>query len=112
MTEFEVNFKVNGKSLKLKLQQSEVELYNKLINNDDYSKQYIKLLVKNRLFILDGGQEILEISRIIENKEQLIFLNNLDHSIQGQLLTGHNKENESTRSQFESEEHVDKSCVS
>ncbi|XP_011858505.1 PREDICTED: uncharacterized protein LOC105556053 [Vollenhovia emeryi] len=113
MGEFEVNFKVNDKLLTIKLQPSEVGLYNKLTNDDIYSKQYIELLIKKGLFILDGdqGHEIREICRIIENKEQLIFhsnlLRNLDHN--DQLLTEQNKENDGTHSKFESE-HVDKSC--
>lgn len=113
----EVKFKVNNKLIKLELQASEIKLYNKLINDDVYSKQYIELLVKNGLLKFDKeNQEIVEIFRIIENKENLIFhtnLVNLDHNDQGQLLTMHNEENEGTHSKFGSEEYVtkiDRSC--
>ncbi|XP_011688377.1 PREDICTED: uncharacterized protein LOC105450290 [Wasmannia auropunctata] len=103
----EVKFKVNNKLITLELQA----------NNDIYSKQYIELLVKNGLLKFDKeNQEIVEIFRIIENKENLIFHTNfvnLDHNDRGQLLTVHNEENEGTHSKFESEEYVtkiDRSC--
>ncbi|TGZ49118.1 Uncharacterized protein DBV15_12607, partial [Temnothorax longispinosus] len=82
-------FKVNNDVLKLELLSSEEELYNKLMNDDTYSVQYIKLLIKNGFFILNGKNEIQEIFRVIGNEEQLIFHANI---YSGQLSD--NKENE------------------
>ncbi|XP_025154754.1 uncharacterized protein LOC112588587 isoform X3 [Harpegnathos saltator] len=75
--ELSISFKVNNDMLSLKLLSSETELYNKIMNDDTYSIQYIKLVIKNGLCVLHGNQKIEEISRVIEDEEQLIFHANI-----------------------------------
>ncbi|XP_025155713.1 uncharacterized protein LOC112588799 [Harpegnathos saltator] len=108
--ELSISFKVNSDMLSLKLLSSETEFYNKLMNDDTYSIQYIKLVIKNGLCVLHGSenQKIEEISRVIEDEEQLIFHANIhgDNRSNEDQLSEYIKENEALMfKSFESQEY-------
>ncbi|XP_018405475.1 PREDICTED: uncharacterized protein LOC108781859 [Cyphomyrmex costatus] len=111
LKELSVCFKVNNDMLSLKFQPTETELYNKLINDDTYSIQYVKLLIKNGMFVLSGSQnqKIQEIFRVLEDEEQLIFHMNIHGSNcnNQDQLSEYNKENEAQFlfESFESQEY-------
>ncbi|XP_025158526.1 uncharacterized protein LOC112589448 isoform X2 [Harpegnathos saltator] len=77
--ELSISFKVNNDMLSLKLLSSETELYNKIMNDDTYSIQYIKLMIKNGLCVLHGSenQKIEEISRVIEDEIKVLQNSNV-----------------------------------
>ncbi|XP_036141612.1 uncharacterized protein LOC105839029 [Monomorium pharaonis] len=99
LTDLTISFKVNNDIINITLQPLEIDLFNKLKNDDAYSIQYVKLLIRNGLFVLSGNdQEIKEIYRMNGEEEELIYHVNV-HNLtwtNAEQLAECNKENDVT----------------
>ncbi|KAF5307597.1 hypothetical protein FQR65_LT18377 [Abscondita terminalis] len=89
-------FKINTNVLKMTLEQGEEQLYEKLLSDDSYAVQYVKLLIKNGLFtITDGGEGnvLNEIYRLQGDREILIYNRDINEG-SNQKFVGEEKKNE------------------
>ncbi|XP_018393358.1 PREDICTED: uncharacterized protein LOC108772335 [Cyphomyrmex costatus] len=88
-----IKFKINTNDLELTFQDGE-DLYEKLLNDDSYAIQYVKLIIQNGLYVItDGGKENLlkEIYRL----ETLIYNININKNQNLQNIQYTDKEDES-----------------